>query len=288
MSEERQSPIFLSGGTGFIGSHVIRLAGDTGIPIRALRRSATSGMRLPSKIQPEWIEGQLDSLTPEYFENCRTLIHLASPGVSPQKATYSELIYWNILAYEKMLEAAISAGVKRIIVAGTFAEYGRAADAHDFIPPNCNLAPTTHYAASKAAAWMVSQSLAVDHKIEFGWLRIFSAYGVGQHPSNFWPALKSAAEAGEDFKMSPGEQIRDYIEVEKVAALFIKAATSLNLLPGQPKQYNVGSGIPVTMREFAAKFWSHWNAKGRLLIGALPYRPNEVMRFAPDPKTIFR
>lgn len=288
MDKIEQPPVFLTGGTGFIGSHFLQLAGVGRVPIRALRRNSTSSTKFPVSTPPEWIEGALDALTAEHFEGCRTLVHLASPGVSPQQATCQELIYWNVLAFEKMINTAAAAGVKRFIVAGTFAEYGRGADGHEFIPGDCNLMPTTPYAASKAAAWMIAQSFAVEKQIEFCWLRIFSAYGEGQHPANFWPALRAAALAGEDFRMSPGEQIRDYIEVEKVASLFLKAATSLDLRAGAPVQYNIGSGTPVSMRSFAERFWKEWNAQGRLHVGALPYRDNEVMRFVPDAGSLLR
>jgi nucleoside-diphosphate-sugar epimerase len=112
-------------------------------------------------------------------------------------------------------------------------------------------------------------------------LRIFSSYGEGQFESNFWPALKKAAMAGDDFAMTAGEQIRDYIQVEEVASAFLSAAVRSDIRPGVPLVYNVGSGQPITMRSFAEYWWKTWGAKGILRIGALQYRPNEAMRFVP-------
>lgn len=278
--------IFLTGGTGFIGSYFLESIMASPVEVRALRRSPQSKCKRALDREPEWIDKKMDELEPADFEACDVLVHLASPGVSPQKATGDELLYWNVVALEKMLAAAAKAGVRRYVLAGTFAEYGRAAEDYEYIPKDCNLVPTTAYAASKAAAWMVAQAFAIEKQVELVWLRIFSAYGEGQHHENFWPSLKTAALAGEDFKMSPGEQIRDYIEVGEVVKAFKKAALELDLVRGIPMQYNIGSGQPVTMRQFAAKFWDQWDAKGQLLVGALPYRSNEVMRFVPDPLTL--
>ena len=90
-----------------------------------------------------------------------------------------------------------------------------------------------------------------------------------------------SALSGENFPMTGGEQVRDFVHVDDVAKTFLHAATRPDVLPGQPLVRNVGSGQPVTMRDFAETWWHRWNARGSLLIGVLPYRPNEVMRFAP-------
>ena len=81
--------------------------------------------------------------------------------------------------------------------------------------------------------------------------------------------------------MTPGEQVRDFINVRDVANVFVDAL-SWPLEAGNPLFENIGSGRPVTVRAFAERWWSQWNASGRLLFGALPYRQNEVMRFVPQ------
>lgn len=82
--------------------------------------------------------------------------------------------------------------------------------------------------------------------------------------------------------MSPGEQIRDFIPVEEVAQAFLKALATSHSIPGKPLLANIGTGKPRTLLEFSQYWWNHWNAKGKLLPGALPYRPNEVMRYVPE------
>jgi nucleoside-diphosphate-sugar epimerase len=277
--------VFVTGGTGFIGSHFRRELTGSGHDVVYLKRPGSSGQSPGSE---NWIERPMDRLDKSDFEGIDALVHLASPGVSPQQATFEELLYWNVTVLERMMRNASAAGIRRFLLAGTFAEYGRAADHYDTIPSDAPLLPTTPYAASKAASWMAAHALAIEKQFELGYFRIFSAYGEGQYAGNFWPSLRAAALAGEDFRMSPGEQIRDYIQVTEISRLLVKALDDPSFTPGVPTAYNLGTGTPVSMRQFAEKFWDEWNASGKLRIGALPYRENEVMRFVPSPSSIYR
>jgi len=104
----------------------------------------------------------------------------------------------------------------------------------------------------------------------------------GEPPFRLWPSLKRAAETGEDYPMTKGEQIRDFISVEEVADTFVSALSFDDVEFGKPLIKNVGTGKPQSVREFSEYWWKYWNAKGKLEIGAIPYRENEVMRFVPE------
>ncbi|MDP3858303.1 MAG: NAD(P)-dependent oxidoreductase [Stagnimonas sp.] len=273
--------LFLTGGTGFIGSHVLARALAAGHSVVALRRPG-SRPKITLPTEPTWLEKPIDQLGAADLRGCDAVVHLASAGVSPQKASWPELLQWNVCASVALMQAAQMAGIRRIVVAGTFAEYGRSADRYEFIPADAPLLPTYAYAGSKAAAFAAAYSLAVEAGMELAYLRIFSAYGEGQFEGNFWPSLRAAAHSGRDFEMTAGEQIRDYVAVELVADAFLAAALRTDIVPGRPLVRNVGSGQPTTMRAFAEHWWREWKAPGHLLTGRLPYRANEVMRFVPD------
>ena len=90
--------------------------------------------------------------------------------------------------------------------------------------------------------------------------------------------------AGEDFPMSAGIQIRNFIHVEDVATVFVDALSRNDLQPGQPVAENLGSKNTLSVREFAEAEWKRLGATGKLLPGAIPMRPGEVMRFVPELK----
>lgn len=273
--------IFLTGGTGFIGSHYLAHISRYAHEITALRRRGSVPC-VNVEREPIWLEKPLDDLDEPDLAGHDVLVHLASIGVSPKQATWQELTYWNVSVLMRLLDVAHRAGIRRFVLAGSFAEYGKSADRYDFLPADAPLQPTSPYAASKAAGCVLSSTFAIDLQIELIYLRIFSAYGEGQYEGNFWPALRAAALSGKDFPMTLGEQVRDYLPVEDVAGAIHFATERRDIIKGVPKIVNVGSGVPISMREFAEKCWSEWGAKGRLLIGSLPYRPNEPMRFVPQ------
>ena len=273
--------IFLTGGTGFIGSHLLRLLAETNHTVTALRR-ATNQPCVDIGKTPLWLQKEMDKLESSDFSGIDVLVHLASVGVSPKTASWHDLFYWNVLVMVDLLEKAHEAGVKRVVLAGSVAEYGQSADKFDFIPTDAPLLPTSAYAASKAAGFIAANSFAIEKNLELCYLRIFSAYGEGQYINNFWPALRAAALSGRDFEMTPGGQIRDFVSVEIVAQALLDAIDGKYVATRkEPFVANIGSGQPMSMLQFAEKYWEEWGATGRIIAGAKPYRPNEPMRYVP-------
>ena len=271
--------VFVTGGTGFIGRHFIAEAATLGYEITATCRTPSArNSQIPTS---SWINVQLDALPKGTLAGTDVLVHLAASGVSPKHASREEMTYWNVLVTQKLLEQAHAEGVKRVVVAGSFAEYGRSAELYDLIPPDAPLLPTSAYAASKAACFATCHATALELGLEICYLRVFSAFGEGQSEANLWPALRKAALAGSDFRMTAGEQIRDFVDVRHVARSFTHACLRDDVSPSTPRIWNVGSGNPRAIRDFATEWWTNWGARGSLLLGALPYRANEVMRFAP-------
>ncbi len=270
---------FVTGGTGFIGSHFINCALAKGHEIRALRRP-NSAPRIYLAQEPEWIQKPLEKVDQDDLAGCDVLIHIAAQGVSPQPTDWITAHEINVLHSIRLIHTAIEAGVPHIIACGSCAEYGSSGTEFDEIPPDAPLRPIGPYASSKAAFSVSFQAMARSFPAAFTLIRPFHLYGEGQHPANFWPALKKAASAGEDFSMTAGEQVRDYQLVTAAAADFLAAAESFPEKK-QARVLNIGSGKPVTLREFASEQWKLWEAPGKLIFGAHPYRENEVMRFVP-------
>lgn len=274
--------LFITGATGFIGAHVLSGALDAGYEVRALRRKATSMPVIPLSSQPIWCEGDLNTLKSDWFKGVDAVVHLASAGVSPKQASWSELVQVNVVGSIRLLELAAESGVCRFVVAGTSHEYGSAARRYDAIPPDVPLEPVSAYGASKAAAFQLLRTFSQEHHLEFCYGRVFSAYGEGQFEGNFWPSLRRAALSGADFPMTSGRQISDFIPATAVAAHLLGACTRPDISAGAPLVLNIGSGMASSLLAFAQSEWLRLGATGKLLPGILPDRPGQIDRYVPD------
>jgi nucleoside-diphosphate-sugar epimerase len=233
-------------------------------------------------MEPEWMTVKLSEVEVWNFKDCDAVIHLAAAGVNPETGTWEGCFDTNVAASLRLWLKAAEAGVKRFVVCGSCFEYGLAAERYEFIPTTAALEPVGPYHSSKAAASVAAIGLGVDRGLEMAVLRPFHVFGEGEADYRFWPGLRHAATAGENFPMTPGEQVRDFMPVAEVAACFLDAAGIEAFSPGRPVVRNLGTGRPQTLIEFARYWWRRWDAKGALLPGALPYRENEIMRYVPD------
>lgn len=273
--------IFLTGGTGFIGSHFINQAHEAGHEIVALRRSPDSRPRIPLNREPSWIDKKMEEVPTEDFFGCEALVHLAAHSANVPYDTLEACIQRNVLEPVTLFRTAASAGINRFIVAGSCFEYGRSGERYEFIPTDAPLEPTASYPASKAAASVAFHALACELNLQLLILRIFQVYGEGEAESRFWPSLRKAAFEGIDLPMTDGTQIRDFINVTEVADAFVSSLSIPDWKPGYPIIRNVGTGNPRTLAQFASEEWKRLGARGQLLIGAIPKRSGEVFRFAP-------
>lgn len=270
--------IFLTGGTGFIGSHFLYHGLQRGWKIKALKRSSTSNPKIALQNDPEWLIKSFEEVTVQDLKSCEILVHLAAHSVIYPFDTLDNCIKYNVVEPINLFEKAAEAGVKKFIIAGSCFEYGRSGEKYDFIPTDAPLEPTQTYSTSKAMASLAFLQFAIDREVDLSIHRIFQVFGEGENQNRLWPSLKRAALRGEDFKMTRGEQIRDFIPVSEVAKYFLQACVSKNC---STKIFNVGSGKPQSILEFSKHWWKEWGATGNLLVGDIPYRKGEVMRFVP-------
>ena len=272
--------ILITGATGFIGRHVLdRLLAD-GNRVVALVRPGSSAS-LPEHPKLRLLRSELGAVDVTDLKGCEVLIHLAAHGVNADMNDWTGCFRVNVEESLRLWLTAIAADVRRLVICGSCFEYGRSGERYELIPVDAPLEPTGAYHASKAAATMAALGLAVDKQVEVIIARPFHVYGEGEDSKRFWPSLKRAALAGQDFEMSSGEQVRDFIEVGLVASEFGHLATTLVACKGEPVVLNLGSGTPCKLVDFAQTWWCQWGATGRLRPGTVPLRPNEVMRYVP-------
>lgn len=277
--------IFLTGGTGFIGSHFLNLALKKGHQLLVLKRSKMSVPRVRLVDEPSWLNKEIKDVTAEDLKGIDVILHLAAHSANVPYDRLDNCILKNVLEPLALFERAVEAGVGKFVVAGSCFEYGKSGERYDFIPVTAPLEPTQTYPASKALASTAFYQFAIENKVQLSYHRIFQVFGEGELETRLWPSMRKAALNGENFEMTRGEQIRDFIEVSEVANKFLKACKEiLNQRSFEPKYYNLGSGNPQSILEFSKFWWEKWEASGKLKIGVKPYRKGEVMRYVPQIK----
>lgn len=274
--------VFITGGTGFIGSHVINSLLERGHSVLALRRSAQSQARIPLHSQPDWIVSPLDQLYPDSLKDTDVILHLAAHSANYPYDTLENCIQWNLNAPLSFLNAAYNANVTKFLIAGSCFEYGLSAQNYETIPASAPLLPVQTYPTSKAAASVSFTQWAYQRSVSMSILRFFHVYGPGEESTRLWPTLIRAGKSGMDVPMTRGEQLRDFILVNDLAYRIVDEAEQLYERKAFIKIANLGSGKPKTIRSFAEEIWDDLHGSGKLRFGEIPYRANEIMKYVPD------
>lgn len=266
--------VFLTGASGFIGRHTLKALATAGHSVTALSRNARNNG------DARWLAGSMSDDWREELAKCDALLHLAAAGVVGAVSA-EQAFTANVAAPMALLRQAMEAGCRTWTLCGSCFEYGREGERQATIDTHCALAPVGSYSSSKAAFSLVAMDYARHTGARARLMRPFQVYGEGEAPNRFWTSLRAAALAGEDLPMTAGEQMRDFIAVEDVAKALVEACVWHQDTPAA-ETWHVGTGQPRSLLEFGQFWWAHWQAKGRLLPGALPYRAGEVMRYVPS------
>lgn len=273
--------IFLTGGTGFIGSHVLQQSLIAGHEVVALRRPRSEA-RIPLVHEPYWLDGALTDDWSDALASCDAMMHLAAYGVSTGANDWDGCFQVNVIDSINLWRQAIKAGISRFVIVGSCFEYGRSGDRYNSIPVTAPLEPTTAYGASKAASSMAALALAIDQQLHLTIARPFHVYGPGEGAGRFWPSLVVAAKSGSDLPMTNGNQVRDFQPVKQAASQILSCLEGSDIKSGVPRVINLGTGNPRSLLDFAQHEWSRLRAVGKLQPGAIPHRANEVQRYVPE------
>lgn len=270
--------VLLTGATGFLGAHAARRLASEGCQVFCLVRPQSDLGRLHDVqnalqfVVGDVLDGEgtaqvVQQVQPEL---CLHLAWYAEPGVylhSPANVEY-------IGATLRLAQHLAEAGCRRLVVAGTVAEYD--AD-YGYLAESTPTRPVTLYAASKVATQTALAKLAEQIGLAVAWARIFYIYGPGENPKRFVPDVITTLLRGEPTRTTLGEQVRDYLHVADVAAALWAVANSD--LTGV---VNIGSGLPVTNREIVLKLGALLGRPELVRFGDLPYRAGDPMFVCAD------
>lgn len=259
---------FVTGATGFIGRRLIPALLETGYSVAALTLPGEAH-HLPGEVRifrgdvtdVGALSAALSEATPTH------IFHLAAVGITDLALPMAEACRVNVGGVINVLEVTRGLpSVQRVVLAGTSYEYGarRADDGLD---------PFNAYSASKVAAWAFARAAHNAWQLPVVTVRPFQVYGPGQRRNAVVPAAIAAALRHEDFRMTLGEQQRDFIFVADVVRGLLAAAEAPDI---EGRVLDLGTGELHPVRDVVERIWDLTASKGRILAGALPYRPGEV------------
>jgi nucleoside-diphosphate-sugar epimerase len=269
--------VLVTGATGFVGRHVVSRLLRAGHAVTAVARDETKARECSWFGQVNFIAHDICQPVDDvlrFYGQPDALIHLAWRGLP----NYDQLFHFehNLFADYHFLKSLIDGGVRQLLVAGTCAEYGmRSGCLSEEMPTS----PGTPYALAKDTLRKFLEELIRNKAVAFQWARLFYMYGPGQNPKSMLSQLDRALDRKESvFNMSGGEQLRDYLPVEGVAARLV----ALLSCPQHSGVVNVCSGQPISVRRLVEQHVASRGAEIRLNLGYYPYPDYEPMAFWGD------
>ena len=193
----------------------------------------------------ELVEGALQDVNVhEILGRCDRVFHLAAQaGVRASWGTeFSIYTTNNILATQRLLEAAVDTDIEAFVFASSSSVYGDKAELpmREDVP----LHPVSPYGVSKLAAEKLVELYHVNHELHTASLRYFTVYGPRQRPDMaFHRLLRSARTGGTFLLFGDGRQTRDFTFVTDAVAATIAAAEKSRA----GAVYNIGGGSRVSM-----------------------------------------
>jgi nucleoside-diphosphate-sugar epimerase len=250
--------IYITGATGFVGSHLCNAAIQKGHKVFGLRYDQTqSSITIDDRLI--WIDDDIMSSSFSIPEEADVVIHAAAIGVSPQTTTWEKGIQVNTVGTLNVFKAAKRANIKNMLTIGSILETGASvANKHG------SFEPVGIYSTTKAAGFIIATGFARTHCLNLITVRLTNVYGEGQFENNIFPSLKTAALNGSDFTINNGNTIRNFIAIEKVCSEILKEIDSFSRMENTIKNIVIGDEADITVYEFASYWWCKWGAVGRL------------------------
>jgi len=284
MGQFSKKKVLVTGGAGFIGSHLIKrlLNEKADVSVLVQYKEKINNVRL----SPVWdslnvIEadirnldslGAVKQLAPEYVFHLAAFNHVGRSFNNVQ-----ECFDINAKGTANLLSAYD--GYKRFVYTSTSEVYGL----QEKVPfvETMQPQPQSPYSVTKYAGELYALMLQRANKLPIAVVRPFNVFGPYQSPSAILSEIIIKALKGERISITKGEQTREFNFVENTVDGFLLAAQKEEAI-GQSINIGGGKSCEVSIAELVKKVAKYSGSSSELGIGDLPYRPNEIWRMYSD------
>lgn len=269
----------VTGAGGFAGRYLCEHLAAEGDEVVALDRSDASPFDITDR---DGVRRSLEEHRPDAVYHLAAFTHVGESWNAPV-----EVMRTNVEGTLNVLDAALAAGVSRVLVIGSAEEYGRVQDGAVPLGEDTPLRPSTPYGASKVAAGFLALQAFLGRGLPTVRARPFNHTGPGQSPGFVVPALaRRIAEAERDGRdeivVGSLEPVREINDVRD----FVRAYRRL-VVSGEPGEvYNVCSGRGLSIGDVAERLLALADRPIRLVVDPELVRPVEVPRLVGDPSRL--
>jgi UDP-glucose 4-epimerase len=268
--------ILVTGGSGFIGSHIVESYQGVAEEIRVLDNLRTGYRHNLDGLACTFIEGSITDrhLVEQAVAGVDYVFHLAALVSVPESMSKpAECVDINVHGLLQVLEAAASAGVKKLVFASSAAVYGDnpAVPKVETMYPE----PKSPYAITKLDGEYYLGMFTGEGRLETAAIRFFNVFGPRQDPKGAYaaavPIFIEKAVRGEDLTVfGDGGQTRDFIYVKDIVGALAFAAET----PGVTGVFNAGYGGQTTISDLANGIIAAAGSSSRIVHG--PERAGDV------------
>ena len=260
--------VLVTGGAGYIGSHIAKIFSDNNSKVVILDDLTNSNTKRLENLNIDFVEGSITNfeIVSQALDNVDLVIHCAAyksvveSEINPAK--YHEVNYYGT---NTLLNEMVKKGVNSIIFASTAAIYGNTVTSP--MSESAHPTPISTYGKTKLKAERLLESYTKNSNIKGISLRFFNAVGAATNnmadtsTDNLFPKVFAAISSkkpaeiyGDDYKTPDGTCIRDYVHVSDIAEAHIQAAYFsnngiFNLGTGRGHSNLVSNSLPPSDKE---------------------------------------
>jgi len=269
--------VLLTGGSGFLGHHVLQCLRQQGISTVVLGRQRPLNTKAS-----DWIAADLLN-----SPDCAALVQQAQATHLLHLAWYAEHgQYWSsalnlrwVEATVRLTEAFCQAGGQRVVVAGTCAEYDWS---HGYCREESTpLHPATLYGVAKDAARRLVMAVCEQHRVPCAWGRVFLPFGAGESAQRLIPSLIAALRSQRPAFAIYGSAYRDFLHASDVATGLLTL-----LQPTAFGAYNICSGQPVQLATLVHQLADVLHADPQPILDMACERPHEPALLVGSPQRL--
>jgi UDP-glucose 4-epimerase len=268
--------ILVTGGSGFIGSHIVEHYQNRATEIRVLDNLRTGYRKNLDGLDCVFIEGSVTDreLVRKAMDGVDLVFHLAALVSVPESMEKpGECVDINVHGLLNVLEEASAAGVRKLVFASSAAVYGD----NPVVPKVETMLPEpkSPYAITKLDGEYYLDMFRREGRLETAALRFFNVFGPRQDPKGAYaaavPIFIERAVRGEDITIfGDGAQTRDFIYVKDIVGALAFAAETA----GVTGVFNAGYGGQITINDLAAQIIANAVTSSQILHA--PERPGDV------------